>query len=562
VKENHNRLQAPIQTLAEKQVSEEAVSVFLSYSRSDLEMLNKLNKQLASLVRTQKIKTWHDRDIEAGSEWEPEIQNRLNTADIIILLISADFMGSEYCYGNELKRAIERHDAGEARVIPVILRPCLWNLPEIPFSKLNVLPDHARPITRWEDPEEAYAAVALHISNLVEKLRQRKIEQETAQQQAAEQERLRQAEQLRQQQEALKQEKQQLAQQEAEETAKRERIQRERHQAAEQERLRQSEQLRQQQAAETERLKQQALEQQRPTETFEFQVATLRKKIETQSGVLGFGKKELITYSIDRTQKRTDYFTERLSDRVVLEMVAIPGGRFRMGSTERDAEQPVHEVQVAPFFLGKYPVTQAQWRVVAGLPKVKTDLELDPSRFKGSDRPVEKVSWWEAVEFCDRLNGFVEARISNKTKRTYRLPSEAEWEYACRAGTTTPFHFGETITADLANYDGNYTYGSGSKGKYRGETTPVGSFGVANAFGLYDMHGNVWEWCADHWHENYNGAPTDGSAWLTAEQSAGRLLRGGSWGNYPSYCRSACRYYSVPDVRYNYIGFRVVCGLA
>ncbi|MFM9160298.1 MAG: formylglycine-generating enzyme family protein, partial [Dolichospermum sp.] len=128
---------------------------------------------------------------------------------------------------------------------------------------------------------------------------------------------------------------------------------------------------------------------------------------------------------------------------------------------------------------------------VAALPQVNQELKPNPSRFKGdgstlltNHRPVERVSWHDAVEFC--------ARLSNYTKRPYRLPSEAEWEYACRAGTTTPFHFGETMTTDLANYNGNYTYGDGSKGVYREETTEVGSFKIANEFGLYDMHGNVW----------------------------------------------------------------------
>ncbi len=169
------------------------------------------------------------------------------------------------------------------------------------------------------------------------------------------------------------------------------------------------------------------------------------------------------------SRKQAQYFTENLGNGVSLEMVAIPGGTFRMGSPETEAEQsnaesPQHSVTVKPFFMGKYPVTQAQWRTVASLPQVNRPLEPNPSYFKGDDRPVEQVSWYNAVEFCDRL--------SRLTKREYRLPSEAEWEYACRAGTTTPFHFGETITTDLANYNGNYTYGTGSKGKYREQTTP------------------------------------------------------------------------------------------
>jgi formylglycine-generating enzyme required for sulfatase activity len=167
------------------------------------------------------------------------------------------------------------------------------------------------------------------------------------------------------------------------------------------------------------------------------------------------------------------------------------------------------------------------------------------------------VSWYDAVEFC--------ARLSQQTGRPYRLPSEAEWEYACRAGTTTPFHFGETITPELANYNGNVTYGKGVKGEYREQTTPVGSFGVGNEFGLYDMHGNVWEWCADHWHNNYEGAPSDGSVWEDDNNNQNHywLLRGGSWVNNPADCRCAFRYYDLPGDLSDYnIGFRVVCAAA
>jgi len=250
---------------------------------------------------------------------------------------------------------------------------------------------------------------------------------------------------------------------------------------------------------------------------------------------------------IQRQPRIARYFLEDLGNGVKLEMAAIPGGTFMMGSPEneigrRDDESPQHEVTVPSFFMGKYPVTQAQYRVITG---------NNPSRFKSDNRPVERVSWNNAVAFCEKL--------SQRTGKTYRLPSEAEWEYACRAGTTTPFHFGETITTDLANYNGNYTYGQEPKGVYRRETTEVGSFGVANNFGLYDMHGNVWEWCQDNWHSNYEGAPIDGSAWLGIEKNTNtRLLRGGSWVNDPDYCRSAFRY--TFNLAYDYeLGFRVVC---
>ena len=268
--------------------------------------------------------------------------------------------------------------------------------------------------------------------------------------------------------------------------------------------------------------------------------------------------------TIDHHSAQATGFIQDLANDTQLEMMLVPGGTFIMGSPpeelgHQEDESPQHSVTVQPFFIGKYQVTQAQWRFVAHLPQVNKELNPDPSNFKGdgstsltNHRPVEQVSWEDAVEFCDRLSQY--------TGRTYRLPSEAEWEYACRAGTTTPFHFGETITTDLANYDGDYAYGQGPKGVDRGETTAVGSFGVANNFGLYDMHGNVYEWCQDHWHNNYEGAPTDGSAWLSNKKDSNRrLLRGGSWYNYPAYCRSAFRYSYNLDFNSSLVGFRVVC---
>lgn len=261
---------------------------------------------------------------------------------------------------------------------------------------------------------------------------------------------------------------------------------------------------------------------------------------------------------VKREKRQAEYLTEELGNGVILEIVAIPSGKFLMGSPSGegiDGEKPQHQVTVESFFMGKYPITQAQWRRVAVLPKVNRDLKADPSKFKGDNRPVERVSWYDAVEFCSRL--------SKHTNKQYRLPSEAEWEYACRAGTTTPFHFGETITTELANYDGNFTYASEPGGKYREQTTEIGSF-PPNSFGLYDMHGQVWEWCQDNWHDSYQGAPADASAWFDdnnqLDQKQGRaVLRGGSWIDDPEGCRSAYRGSYFRDF-HNYVdGFRVVC---
>jgi formylglycine-generating enzyme required for sulfatase activity len=285
-------------------------------------------------------------------------------------------------------------------------------------------------------------------------------------------------------------------------------------------------------------------------------------------------------------------------DGLELTMLKIPAGSFLMGSPEAeegriDAEGPQHRVEIGEFLMGQTPITQAQWRVVAGWQPRDgeswgRELELNPSYFQGGDnqkggqarlfdgeantdqRPVEQVSWEDAIEFCNRLR--------QRTGQNYSLPSEAQWEYACRAGSDTPFHFGETISPELANYNSNRTYGDGPSGEYREQTRPVGMFSAnasdvkpfpANAWGLFDMHGNVWEWCLDQWHPSYEGAPKDGGAWEHADtkrsdvnkdgKSARRLLRGGSWGYHPGLCRSACRLHPLPGHVLIFVGLRVVC---
>ncbi len=226
---------------------------------------------------------------------------------------------------------------------------------------------------------------------------------------------------------------------------------------------------------------------------------------------------------------------EDLDDDITPEMVKIPGSAFIMGSPEGENgrnsnESPQHYVNVPTFFMSKFEITQEQYQQVMG---------ENPSYFKGDKRPVENVSWNDAVEFCRRL--------SLETGRNYRLPTEAEWEYAARAGKTTPFYSGEIITSNLANY------GNNNKG-----TTEVGTF-PANAFGLYDMHGNVFEWVQDHWHENYIGAPTDGSAWIgNSNDSSRRVLRGGSWLHSSDIARSARRGWWHRYNKTHHYGFRVV----
>ncbi|MCK5717444.1 MAG: formylglycine-generating enzyme family protein, partial [Thiomargarita sp.] len=214
-------------------------------------------------------------------------------------------------------------------------------------------------------------------------------------------------------------------------------------------------------------------------------------------------------------------------------------GTFIMGSAtepEQDEdESPEHEVTVKSFYLSKYPITQTQWKAVMG---------NNPSFFKGDTRPVERVLWHDTLKFYKRL--------SEITGRAYRLPSEAEWEYACRANTTTYFHYGDVVNAELVNYNAK----NESKGIYLEETSNVGSFSP-NAFGLYDMHGNVYEWCADPWHENYDGAPSFARVWEEGGVSSKRILRGGSWLSTQWYCRSTTRNWLSTVNLYDNVGFRV-----
>jgi formylglycine-generating enzyme required for sulfatase activity/tetratricopeptide (TPR) repeat protein len=292
------------------------------------------------------------------------------------------------------------------------------------------------------------------------------------------------------------------------------------------------------------------------------------KKSERQPFALSTFEFETVTLDAlgnvnERRKLQARQFLEELAPGVTLSMVEIPGGEFLMGSPEHEAgrfhsEGPRRRVAISPFFIGKFAITQAQWRVVAGWSKIERELKPDPSHFpqgkrrtpEDDERPVEQVSWEDAREFC--------ARLSLITGRSYRLPSEAEWECACRAGTTTPFAFGETITHEIVNYNSEYPYARAKKANPRGETVPGGSLGVANACGLFDMHGNVWEWCEDVWHSNYQGAPTDGSPWLGGGDSSYRVVRGGLWNSHGDVCRSAYRSLYRPGDRLHKFGFRVV----
>ncbi|MFN9548162.1 MAG: SUMF1/EgtB/PvdO family nonheme iron enzyme [Cyanobacteriota bacterium] len=269
-----------------------------------------------------------------------------------------------------------------------------------------------------------------------------------------------------------------------------------------------------------------------------------------------------------------------------LEVVRIPAGTYKLGSPsgewgrdvygltqvvrpeEAERVEALRTLTVPSFALARYPLTQAQWATLAGpehrldledSPNVLGDaLELEPAKQRGPELPVESVSWRQASAWCLRLQRHLSTQLGDRAPRV-GLPSESLWELACRASSPTPFHFGDSLDAAWANYDANDAYPPGKPGPYPNQLTPVGAYGLVNAFGLADLHGNVWEWCADAWHPDPSGAPRDGSP--RTDPAVGlletRLLRGGSWFNRPRFCRSAYRLRGHQDGRYDYVGFRL-----
>jgi len=240
-------------------------------------------------------------------------------------------------------------------------------------------------------------------------------------------------------------------------------------------------------------------------------------------------------------KNRSDY-TVFLPRDIPLEMVKVEGGTFSMGSEKNNREKQVHEVSVPDFYIGKYPVTQEQWAAVMG---------NNPARFRGKTHPAEQVSWEDIQIFLKKLNQL--------TDGAFRLPSEAEWEYAAGGG--------EQIRMDAARggkYNQGLQYAGSNKLKEvgwheknsNGQTQPVG-LKQPNELGIYDMSGNVREWCADHWHDNYEGAPVDGSAWVEGGDKDRRVVRGGSWFNYDNFCRPSDRYMVNSDDRNFITGFRL-----
>jgi formylglycine-generating enzyme required for sulfatase activity len=544
------------------------IKIFISYSHQDDELRKELTPHLASAKDQKLIELWHDREIKAGADWAREIDEKLDLADIILFLVSADFIDSRYCSGIEMKRAIERHQDKTAWAIPVIIRFSDWTTTRL--NELQAIPRDNRPVTSWgntkNDRDEPWLEVAKEISQVAQQIKDQRTVKAKQKEEAKSNFRTLAQDLYKDgvvlshiKKELLEQTRQQynLTELEAREIEEEVKAAHQQHHInlekyenilveefkdlefagkeefnSEQRRyLRQLANILGIDSSEAKQLENKVFKTQKPKiimRNLSFAVVFFD----------GTGKKE------KRTMKKAKYFTEHLPSELDLSMVYIPGGTFQMGSLQgHNDEKPQHDVTVSSFLMGKYPVTQEQWQAVTALPRQNIDLKSEPSNFKdNNNHPVEGVSWNEAVEFCERLSQY--------TDRLYRLPSEAEWEYACRAKTKTNFYFGDFLTPEMANY-GEAVQGTSAVNIY-----------WPNAFGLYDMHGNVWEWCQDHYcsYDSNLSSQIDDTVFSISDTIINsKIQRGGSWKMDKSYCRTTKRYFAHHNEYYPDVGFRLVC---
>ena len=568
---------------------QERLKLFVSYSHQDKDRCAELGKYLAQLQDAGLIEPWTDGQILAGDNWDDEILNNLRQADIVLLLISIDFLRSKYIKSKELVVAKERHARGETVIVPVVLRKCQWQRDHYELGQYQALPQGGKPIygtSIQHEIEEALDQVVQGIEQTARQILQRRSvgNPKPSQAEVAE---------------LVNGNKDFIAAQAASTSTpaetplvKPDNTSTSPLAAGASSRVAsgfvQSDSISASPLAAITNIQPSISSPQPdsispgPTSTSaklgtsangadvtvkgasvnaigasetaiaaEFQypefsalpVETLTVKTARllQAGAPG-GKP---SWRLERRSLQVPAYRQGLTDGVELTMVQIPAGSFQMGSPEDEDEEPErleregpqHQVTLPSFFMAQTPITQAQWSAVASWRPVGRDLKVKPAPFEGLNRPVEQVSWQEAQEFCLRLNERFNKRPGHGF--SYGLPSEAQWEYACRAGST---------------------YGDGQKGRNRKETTDVAIF-PANQWGLHDMHGNVLEWCADHWHDSYNYAPDDYLPWLIpgAPEDYPRLLRGGSWNDYPGDCRSACRFSLHPGSQHDNVGFRVCC---
>jgi formylglycine-generating enzyme required for sulfatase activity len=504
-----------------------ALKTFICYAHEDHEVVEGLKKQLVIFEKKGLLQIWSDGKILPGEHWDKSIKNQLEYAEIILLFISVDFINSDYIEKIELQAALQRHRDGHATLIPIIVRPCHW-AEYFDIGQFQALPNKARPILSSHFPhrDEAFFEIAEGLKKTAEDFREKKLAA-TARAEAEAAAEKEQAEKAARQATAAK-------------------LQRNKDDAA----WKAAKELDTIEAYESYLEKDYKLHETEAHErisVLEELEAKRRTEQKTKDKAAALAAEARRAKEAEAEQKRLAEEAQK-NDPFHHLMIPIKGGSFSMGSNMVDNEKPVHQVTVPDFNLCKYLVTQAQWKQIMG---------NNPSHNEGDGLPVEMVSWFDVQEFLKKLN--------KKTGKTYRLPSEAEWEYAARGGQLSKgFEYAGSNDLNEVGWFREYSSDKPLSGEWgndkiivnNGKTHPVGQK-KPNELGLYDMSGNVYEWCEDDWHDNYKLAPNDGSAWVDTPRDAARVIRGGDSSMYSSGCSNAHRLDSEPDNREYFIGYRL-----
>jgi len=532
------------------------LKTFIIYARADAAFKDELLTHLHGFVENALIEKWVDSDLLPGEEWEKRIERELDAAHLVLMLVSADALKSEFIRKKELKTALEKKHAGNARVVPILVRDCLWEL-HADLSELQLLPKDengkVRGVAGWPSRDSAWTNVCKELLTLVQDIRAG-LEKE-----AAEQAR-RDTEEAEKQREKTEREKAERARHRRDEAfwktllAETKASDDPAHKIALFESYLHDPELQNHRAEADEAVE----EMQAELEAAHRIEAARRKREEAERKRRedeAAEKKRLKEETAHRKREAEAAEEKRREEEEAArrpglpDMVRVQGGTFQMG--EKGVVEPVHTVTLSDFEIGKYPVTQKLWQEIMG---------SNPSHFKGRDDcPVENVSWDDVQDFLQDLN----ARYPGKN---YRLPTEAEWEYAARGGVLSKGY--EYAGSNSLTDVGWFWENSGDKmlsGEWKADkvtenncrTHPVGQK-KANELGLHDMSGNVWEWCADWYSEYPSSAQTNPTGPALA---ANRVSRGGGWGNTARLCRSAFRYGSTPARRNYDVGFRLALQL-
>lgn len=575
------------------------LKTFIIYARADEGFKSQLLRHLRPL---RAVSVWHDGNILPGEEWDAAIKRELRASELVLFLVSADSLNSNYIQSEELKTALDMLQRGQARLVPIVVAPCAWKFDPI-LSGLQALPlyknEGVKPVRSWTDPDEAWAGVVEHLGELVleiEKQREDAAAKASREKVETERDLARRREREAAEAEAALAAKQQAEQRNREEAERRREAERRQREAEEQAR---QEQIAFAIAAQADTLAVwDEFLRKFPGSGYEKE-ARQRRKIAFSRMKQGFGSGYFsirnivigsallalgiiaVNYFGKKEYPSPKEVAQAAPPKSVDNMVLIPGGTFQMGSEAQEAEsdeKPIHSVTVDSFYLGATEVTVAEFRAFIDAKKYQTDAEKEGWSYRWNGKglakmnginwrddsegnrrqeneysyPVTHVSWNDAQAYC--------AWLSEKTGKRYRLPTEAEWEYAAReGGKNVRFGNGKDI-ADPAevNFDASDAYKKdySNAGVFRQKTVPVGSLRSPNALGLHDMSGNVWEWCEDWYHDSYVNAPSDGAAWIFPAGSY-RVLRGGSWGDNPLYVRTTDRSGDAPLDRYSSVGFRL-----